>query len=80
MLTELCSHRVLLIFCAVSACIAFFTLRVPPHPVQTSYPRVRKMDNPFMVSARYLLDFFEAKYLAWSSSIFDELHRKVSLV
>ena len=45
--------------------------------VQTSFPRVRKMDNPFMVSALYLLDFFEAKYLAWSSSIFDELHRKV---
>lgn len=36
------------------------------------------MDNPFMVSALYLLDFFEAKYQAWSSSIFDELHRKVS--
>ncbi|CAN0317179.1 unnamed protein product, partial [Ectocarpus fasciculatus] len=36
------------------------------------------MDNPFMVSARYLLDFFEAKYLAWSSHHFDELYRKVS--
>lgn len=35
------------------------------------------MDNPFMVSARYLLDFFEAKYLAWSSCHFDELYRKV---
>ncbi|CAB1108709.1 unnamed protein product [Ectocarpus sp. CCAP 1310/34] len=45
---------------------------------RASYPRVRKMDNPFMVSARYLLDFFEAKYLAWSSCHFDELYLKVN--
>ncbi|CAN0539860.1 unnamed protein product, partial [Ectocarpus sp. 8 AP-2014] len=27
---------------------------------------------------RYLLDFFEAKYLAWSSCHFDELYQKVN--
>ncbi|CAN0048684.1 unnamed protein product, partial [Hapterophycus canaliculatus] len=36
------------------------------------------MDNPFMVSARYLMDFFEAKHLAWSTSHFEELRGKVN--
>ena len=44
---------------------------------QTSELRVRKMDNPFMVSCLYLLDFFETKYSAWSSSLFDHLREKV---
>ena len=36
------------------------------------------MDNPFMVSCMYLLDFFETKSSAWSSSLFDHLREKVS--
>lgn len=42
--------------------------------------RARKMDNPYMVSGRYLLDFFEAKLRASTSSLFEELRRKVFLL
>lgn len=39
--------------------------------------RVRKMDNPFMVSGQHLLDFFEIKQKAKALSLFANVCRKV---
>ncbi|CAM9997641.1 unnamed protein product, partial [Ascophyllum nodosum] len=45
-------------------------------PDKRSERRVRKMDNPFMVSGMYLLDFFETKQKAWASSLFVDVRKK----